>query len=224
MNSYGEAFAWLTNAANWSGAGGIWTRLGQHVDYTLLTLVLAVVIALPVGLYIGHTGKGREFVVPFTGALRALPTLGLMTLLALALGIGILAPLIALVILSLPPIIAGAYAGLGSVDPQTIDASRAMGMTEWQILWRVEVPLALPLILGGVRSSCLQAIATWTIAAYLPLGGLGRFLYDSLPIQRYDEMLGGSLLVIALALVADGLFALLQRLVTPRGVRVRAAR
>lgn len=224
MNSYGAAFAWLADAAHWSGPMGIWTRVVQHLGYTGLTLIIAIAIALPVGLLIGHTGRGREIVVPFTGALRALPTLGLVAVLAIGVGIGILAPLIALVILSLPPIIAGAYAGLESVDREVVDSARSVGFTGWQVLWRVEVPLALPLIVGGVRAACLQAIATWTVAAYLPLGGLGRFLYDALPVQNYAEMLAGSILVIVLALLADGLFAIVQRAVTPAGVRAARTR
>jgi len=219
MNAYTDAFAWLAEPRHWSGANGIPARLAEHLGYTGLSLVLAIAIALPIGLYIGHTGRGREIVVPFTGALRALPTLGLVIVLALGLGIGLLPPLIALVVLALPPIIAGAYSGLESVDRQVVDAARAVGFTGVGLLWRVELPLALPLIIGGIRSACLQVIATWTVAAFLPLGGLGRFLYDALPDQDYAQLLAGSILVIVLALLADGLFALVQRLVTPRGVR-----
>jgi len=218
VNSYSGALAWLLSAANWSGPDGIPSRLGQHLGYSGLTLIIAIVIAIPVGLYVGHTGRGRSFVVPLTGALRALPTLGIVILLALWLGIGLTPPLIALVILAIPPLLAGAYAGLESVDPETVDAARSIGFTSWDVLWRVEMPLALPLIVGGIRSACLQVVATWTVAAYLPLGGLGRFLYDGLPIRDYAEMLGGSILVIVLALVLDGVFALAQRAATPRGV------
>lgn len=218
LNSYTDAFAWLFSPAHWSGPDGIPTRLLQHVSYSGLTLLIAVVIAVPIGLYVGHTGRGRGVIVPFTGALRALPTLGIVILLALWLGIGLTPPLIALVILAIPPLLAGAYAGIEAVDPETVDAARSIGFTGWGVLWQVEVPLALPLIVGGIRSACLQVVATWTVAAYLPLGGLGRFLYDGLPIRDYAQMLGGSILVIVLALVLDGVFALAQRAVTPRGV------
>ncbi|WP_022880970.1 ABC transporter permease [Gryllotalpicola ginsengisoli] len=219
MNSYSQAFAWLAAPGHWAGPSGIPQRILEHLGYTGLTLLIAIAIALPVGLYIGHTGRGRDVIVPLTGAMRALPTLGIVILLALWIGgIGIQAPLIALVVLALPPVIAGAYAGLESVDRSVIDAARSIGFTGWQVLWQVEVPLALPLIVGGIRSACLQVIATWTVAAYLPVGGLGRFLYDALPNQDYAQMLAGSLIVIVLALLADGLFALVQRLATPRGV------
>ena len=223
MNAYGDAFAWLADPGHWPGPDGIAVRVGEHLAYTGLTLLIALVLALPAGLLIGHTGRGAALVIPFTGALRALPTLGLVIVLALGLGIGLLAPLVALVILALPPILAGAYAGLGSVDRATVEAARAVGMTGWQLLWQVEVPLALPLIVAGVRAACLQLIATWTVAAYLAVGGLGRFIYDALPVRDYAQMLAGSILVIVLALLADGLFAIVQRLLTPAGLRARRA-
>jgi osmoprotectant transport system permease protein len=214
------AFGWVFDPANWPGPSGIAARLGEHVWYSLLTLLLAAVIALPIGLAIGHTGRLRGLAVGVSGALRAIPTLGLVVYLALiTLNLSLIPPLIALTILAIPPVLAGAYSGLESVDRRTIDAARAMGMTELQILFKVEIPLSLPLIIGGLRSAALQVVATWTVAAILPVGGLGRFLFDGLAVQRYDEMLGGSILVIVLALVTDGVFAIIQRLVVPRGVR-----
>lgn len=213
------AFTWVFNSANWAGASGIGARLGEHIWYSFLTLLIAAVIALPIGLAIGHTGRFRGVAVGLAGALRAIPTLGLVVYLALVtLNLSIIPPLIALTILAIPPLLAGAYSGLESVDRRTIDAARALGMTELQILVKVELPLSLPLIIGGLRSAALQVIATWTVAAILPVGGLGRFLLDGLAIQRYDEMLGGSIVVIVLALATDGVFAILQRLVVPRGV------
>jgi osmoprotectant transport system permease protein len=223
MNPLEEAFVWLATPDNWESPIGIWQRLIEHAGYSGLTIVIAALIALPVGVAIGHTGRGREIVVPFTGALRALPTLGLVTLLALLLGTGLVPPLIALVILAVPPILAGAYSGLEAIDPATTDAARAIGFTRWQVIFQVELPLALPLIVGGMRAAALQVIATWTVAAFLPLGGLGRFLIDGLAVRDYAQMLGGSLLVIALALVVDVLFAAIERWITPRGARARAS-
>ena len=127
-------------------------------------------------------------------------------------GIGLTPAIVALVVLSIPPLLAGAYSGLESVDRQTIDAARAIGMTEWQILTKVEVPLALPLIVGGIRSATLQVLATATVAAYIGLGGLGRYIIDGQAVQDYPQMLAGSFLVVALALVLDGIFAGLQKL------------
>jgi osmoprotectant transport system permease protein len=228
MTDFLAAFQWLFEPANWAGPGGIPARTGEHIVYTLLTLLIASVIALPIGFLIGHTGRLRGLAVGVSGALRALPTLGLVVYLALIMAnISIVPPLIALTILAIPPLLAGAYSGLESVNRSTIDAARAIGMTEWQIFAKVELPLSLPLVLGGLRSGALQVIATWTVAAILPVGGLGRFLFDGLPVQNYAEMLGGSIIVVVLALVVDGLFALTQKLVVPRGVTagtVRAAR
>ncbi|HEU0257207.1 MAG TPA: ABC transporter permease [Microbacteriaceae bacterium] len=215
---FANAFAWLADPAHYAGVNGIPVRLGQHVAYTGITLVIAAAVALPLGFLIGHTGKGRSLAVQVSGGLRSLPTLGLVIVLALLLGLGIGAPMIALVILAVPPVLAGAYSGVESVDPRVVDAARAVGMTGWQVLWRVEVPLGLPLVIGGLRSAALQAIATWTVAAVLPLGGLGRYIYDAIATYDYTEMFAGSVLVIVLALVVDGLFAVLQRLVVPRGV------
>lgn len=226
MTDFAAAFGWLFDPVNWSGPGGIPVRTGEHLLYTLLTLLLAAVIALPIGFAIGHTGRFRGLAVGVSGALRALPTLGLVVYLALIMAnITILPPLIALTILAIPPLLAGAYSGLESVNRSTIDAARAVGMTEWQIFAKVELPLSLPLVIGGIRSGALQVIATWTVAAILPVGGLGRYLFDGLAVQNYPEMLGGSIIVVVLALVVDGLFAVTQKLVVPRGVtagKVRA--
>lgn len=221
MNVVAEALAWVMDPEKWSGPSGIGSRLVEHIGYVGLTLAIAVAIAVPIGIAIGHTGRGREVVVPFTGALRALPTLGLVTLLALLLGNGIVPPLIALVVLAIPPILAGTYSGIEAIDPDTRGAARAIGFTTGQSVWRVELPLALPLIAGGIRSAALQVIATWTVAAFLPLGGLGRFLIDGLAVRDYAQMLGGSIVVIALALAADLVFILIERVITPRGVRAQ---
>jgi osmoprotectant transport system permease protein len=214
MSVLSQTVDWLTDSSHWVGDDGIPHRVLQHLAYTGLTVAVASAIALPIGLWIGHTGRMRSGAVAVTGALRALPTLGLLTLVVLFTGIGLLAPVIALTILAIPPLLAGAYSGLESVDRETIDAARAQGMTEWQILGRVEIPLALPLIVGGIRSACLQVVATATVAAYVGLGGLGRFIIDGQAVQDYPQMLSGALLVVVLALVLDAVFALGQHLAT----------
>jgi osmoprotectant transport system permease protein len=212
MGVFGQAWTWFTASANWHGEDGVPHRLLQHLGYTALTVVIAVVVAVPLGLWIGHTGRLRGSAIAVTGALRALPTLGLLTLVVLWRGIGLTPPITALVVLAIPPLLAGAYAGVESVDRRTVDAARGMGMTEWQVLTRVEVPLGLPLLLGGLRSAVLQVVATATIAAYIGLGGLGRYVIDGVAIRDYPQILAGSLVVVVLALVLDGAFALLQRL------------
>ncbi|GAA3517261.1 ABC transporter permease [Aeromicrobium panaciterrae] len=212
MSVLSETVDWLTDGDNWSGDAGIPHRVVEHLGYTALTVAIAAAIAIPLGLYIGHTGRLRGLAIAVSGALRALPTLGVLTSILLITGIGLKPSIIALVLLALPPLLAGAYSGLEAVDRSTIDAARAIGMTETQILTKVEVPLALPLIVGGIRSATLQVVATATIAAYVGLGGLGRYLIDGLALSDYPRMAGGSVVVIVLALVLDAVFVALQRL------------
>lgn len=210
---------WFSAPGAWAGTGGIWQRLGEHLGYSAIVLLIAAVIALPLGAWVGHTGKGENLVVATTGALRALPTLGLLTLFALWLGLGFAAPALALIILAIAPLLAGTYAGIAAVDPATIDAARAQGMTGWQILARVELPIALPLIFGGIRNAALQVIATVTVVAYINLGGLGRYLIDGLAVRDYARMVAAVILVAALALIVDALLALIQRFLTYPGLR-----
>ncbi|MFF2032039.1 ABC transporter permease [Arthrobacter sp. NPDC058192] len=219
-----DTFAWLTDPENWSGSSGIPVRLAEHLAYTGLVMVIALAIAVPVGLYVGHTGRGRVAVVAFAGALRALPTLGLLTLFVLLAGIGLMPPIWALVILTVPPLLAGTYAGISSVDKNVVDAARAMGMTEWQVLFRAEFPNALPVMYGGFRTGVLQVIATVSVVAYINLGGLGRYLFDGLVLSDFPQMLGGSLLIAALAIAVDLVLALIQRLFLSRGASAQSNR
>ncbi|BDV31415.1 ABC transporter permease [Microbacterium terricola] len=220
MNLFAEAFAWIFSPDRLTGSLTLPTAILQHLAFTFGSVLIAAVIAIPLGWLIGHTGKGREFAVFLSGAARALPSLGLIVLLVLLLGVvhKTEAAVVAFVLLAIPSILAGAYTGFEAIDRSVIDAGRAMGMTEWQILWKIEVPLGLPLLIGGLRSATLQVVATVTIAAYVGLGGLGFFILQGIPLRRFDQILGASILVVALALVLDGLFALMQRLVVPRGV------
>lgn len=223
MNLFVDAWLWLIDPANWQGAGSIPVRVGEHLFYTVLAVLFAALIAVPLGWLIGHTGRGRELAVGISGAARALPTFGLLFLFVMLVGVTLRGPstVLVLVLLAIPPILAGAYAGLEVIDRRTIDAARAMGMTEWQLLWKVEVPLGLPLLIGGLRSATLQVVATATLAAYVNLGGLGYDIVQGIALRRYDQMLGAALLVILLALLLDALFALLERYAVPRGVRAR---
>jgi osmoprotectant transport system permease protein len=245
VNIFVQGVLWIFDPAHYGGPDGIDTRIGQHLLLSLVVLLIAAVIAIPAGYAIGHTrrerqrglpllaqaflgkdGSGRGFVIGISGAVRGLPTLGLITIIALNfnVGIGVTAPLIALVVLAVPSILAGAYAGFDSVDARTIDAARAVGMTEWQIVRSVEIPLGLPLLIGGLRSASLQVIATATLADYIDGGGLGHFIFLGLQTQDYPQMLAGSILVILLALLSEVVFSILQRLVVPAGVRARTAR
>jgi len=224
VNLFADALAFLFDPANLAGQNGILARLGDHLFYSGLSMLGAMLVGLPLGLLVGHTGRGRDAVIAISGAARALPTLGLLLFIVLFTGLGLWPLVFVLGLLAVPPLLAGAYSGLESVSRQAIDAARGIGMTEWQILWRVEVPLGLPLIVGGIRSATLQVIATATIAAYVGLTGLGRFLIEGLARHDYNLALAGALLVASLALIVDGLLALVQRLVTPRGVSRREPR
>jgi len=218
VNLFADAIAWILDPAHWGGPNGIDTRVLEHVAISLLVVGIATVIAVPIGYLIGHTGKGRGIVVALAGAVRALPTLGLLILLALNLGIGLQAPIIALVVLAVPSILAGAYAGFDAVDRRIIDAARAVGMTEMQIVFKVEVPLGLPLLMGGMRSAVLQVIATATLADYVGGGGLGSFIFLGLQTSDYSQMLAGSIVVVILAIAFEIIFSVLQRVVVPAGV------
>lgn len=207
------------NPANWSGSEGIPVRLLEHVGYTLIAVGIALVIALPLGALIGHTRKGSWLVIGMANASRALPTLGLLTLMVLLLGLGFAPAGIVLVVLAIPSILTASYAGVRGVDASVVDAARGIGMPEWRILLTVELPIAAPVIVGGLRSAVLQVIATATVAAYIALGGLGRFLLDGLALRDYGQMAGGAILVAALALIADGLFAGIARINRGRASR-----
>lgn len=211
---------WLTDAVNWQGPDGIPARLAEHVGYTLLVLAVAVLIGLPVGLLIAHSGPRWAFAVINTAnGARALPTLGLLVLIFLLSTGSDVAALIPLVVLAIPPVLINVYEGIRQVEPQVRDAAHGMGMTGRQVLLRVELPIATPLILLGMRTAAVQVVATATVAAYINLGGLGGYIMDGILLREYGEAVGGSVLVVLLAVGVQGLFTLLTRLVTPSGLR-----
>ncbi|WP_338573089.1 ABC transporter permease subunit [Arachnia propionica] len=214
MNLFLEALGWLFTGENWDGDAGILSRLQQHLSFTLAVVALACVLALPAGVAIGHTRRGVAVVPMITASARALPTLGLLTLVGLWSGLGLVAPFCALLVLAIPPMLAGAYAGITSAEPVTVDAARAIGLSSWQVLTQVELPAAVPLLLEGLRSTTLQVVATATLAAYTADVGLGRFLFAGLKTRDYAQMIGGALLVVVLALVLDLLLVQVKRLIT----------
>lgn len=214
MNLFLEALEWLFTGENWDGAGGILSRLQQHLYFTLAVVAVACVLALPAGVAIGHTRRGVAVVPMITASARALPTLGLLTLVGLWSGLGLVAPFCALLVLAIPPMLAGAYAGITSAETVTVDAARAIGLSSWQVLTQVELPAAVPLLLEGLRSTTLQVVATATLAAYTADVGLGRFLFAGLKTRDYAQMIGGALLVVVLALILDLLLVQAKRLIT----------
>ncbi len=223
MNFVEQAVSYLLTAHNWAGPTGLATRTLEHLEYTVVAVGASALVAVPLGLLIGHTGRGQLLVVGAVNGLRALPTLGVLLLGVLVYGLGPGPPLVALMLLGVPSLLAGTYSGIANVDPTVVDAARAMGMTETQVLLRVEVPNALPLILGGLRSATLQVVATATVAAYASLGGLGGYLIDGIKVRQFHLALVGALMVAALALALDGLLALAVWVSAPGTGRPRTA-
>jgi len=219
VSFFSYAWDWVTQSANWHGSGSIPQQLVAHLGYSGLPLLIAALIGIPAGIAIGHTGRGAVLVVNVANAWRSIPTLGLLILLATLLGFSFLTWLIPLVVLAVPPILINVYEGIAGVDPGVKDAAKGVGMTGWQQVTRVEVPIALPLILVGLRTAAIFVVATATIAAYIGLGGLGRFIIDGLASSQYGPVAGGALLVVLLAVLVLAFFAVLSRLVVPAGLR-----
>jgi osmoprotectant transport system permease protein len=214
---------WLGDAAHWQGQDGIPTRLAQHVVLSGEAMLIAGLLGLPIALVLGHLGRGGFLAVNLSNIGRAVPSFAILVLAAQirSIGVGDTAALVALVALAVPPILTNAYVGMRSVEPEVTGAARAMGMSGHQMLWRVELPLALPLILAGLRTSAVQVVATATLAAEVAAGGLGRYIVDGIAESDYGQVWAGALLVAVLALTVDGIFAGAQRLAGGRGMRPR---
>ena len=222
MSFLSFAWNWLKAPAQWHGPDDIPMRVLQHLGYSGLSLLVAALIALPAGIWIGHTGRGGVVVVNIANVWRAIPTLGLLVLMVVLIGFSALAWLVPLAVLAIPPILVNAYAGVAGVDPGLRDAARGMGMTGWQSLRKVELPVALPLIILGLRTGAIFVVATATIAAEIGLGGLGRYIIDGLSQSNYAEVAGGAVLVVALALIVQVIFVILRFLVVPAPLRIQA--
>jgi osmoprotectant transport system permease protein len=228
-----DIFGFLLDPANWQGADGVPVRLAEHLlGISLGAVATALAIGLPIGLYIGHTGRFANGAINISNIGRAVPSFALMVgLLPIALrlapvvgyppslGLTFIPIYLAMTLLAIPPILVNAYAGLRTVDRDLLEAGRGMGMRERQILTRLELPLAAPVIMGGIRTATLQVIATATIAAILSGGGLGRYIIDGVTRNQPDRLLAGAVLVTLLALVVDAVLAVVQYRVTPRSLR-----
>ncbi len=245
---FSRVLIWFNDPSNWWGPFGLVARIREHVIYTIVILVIATIIALPIGLIVGHTGRGVVLVVGLANGLRAVPTLGFAILLYIMFsslittnfaipgvvdrgGLSVFVPvMIVLIVLALPPILTSTYAGVQNVDPAVRDAARGMGMTGREVVFKVEFPCALPLIMSGLRSATLQVIATVTVAGFLPfLGGLGRYIKDGTetlfdPQTGYPAMVAAGITVAVLAVVADALLNLVQRYVVSPGLSGRATK
>jgi osmoprotectant transport system permease protein len=219
---------WLVDPAHWSGGDGIPVRIGEHLLLSAVPVAVAALLALPLGLFIGHTGRGGFVVVSVANVGRALPSLGIMGIAllftaGLGFGFGEPAILIALFALALPPMVTNTYAALRAIDRDLLEAGRGMGMRELQLLRRVELPLALPVILAGVRIAAVQVVATASLGAVLATGGLGRYIIDGIANKVYPEVFVGAALTALLAILTELAFGLAQRLLVSRGVRAAGA-
>ena len=229
MELFGEGLAWLADPANWTDErNGILLRLGEHVSLSAAALFAAVLIGLPLGLWIGHTGRGAAVVITIANIGRAVPSvgwLGIVFPLTLALlgrnGLGFVPSPIALAALGIPPIVTNTYAGMREVDRDLIEAGRGMGMQETEVLRQVEVPVALPVILAGVRISAVQIVATATLASIVGGGTLGEFIVQGIFIRALDRVVGAAILVAILAILTELTFSLIQRRAVSPGLSGR---
>ncbi|APY87076.1 ABC transporter permease [Streptomyces alfalfae] len=217
MNAITGAYDWLTTGANWRGEQGVWHRLAEHLYFSGVCLAVACLIALPLALWLGHIGKGGALAVNISNVGRAVPTLALLILLTLTpLGEHGDAPtLIALVLFAVPPLLTNAYLGMREVDRAVVEAARGMGMSGGQLFARVELPLAYPLVMTGVRSAGVQVVATATLAAMAGEGGLGRIITAGFNLQNTPQVVAGAVLVALLALLVEGVLVLAGRLFDP---------
>ena len=224
MSFLGEVLAWLTDPAHWAGSDGIPTRVGEHALLSAVSLLAAVVIALPIGIALGHSGRGGFLAINVANIGRALPSLAILAFalpvaFALNLGLGFWPTFIALVPLGIPPILTNAFVALRSVDRDVIEAGRGMGLADRQVLRQLELPLALPVVIAGVRNAAVAIVATATLGAVVASGGLGRYIVDGLALRETDRLFVGALLVALLAIATELSFGIFERIAVSPGVR-----
>lgn len=210
-----DGIRWILDGANWSGAAGISVRLVEHLQLTIASMLIACAIAIPIGLWLGHIGRGGALAINISNVGRAVPTYAVLALLFLALGLGSWPTIIALVLFAIPPILTNTYVGVREVDRDAVEAARGMGMGGLDVLRRVELPMAAGLILNGVRLAAVQVVATATLAALVAGGGLGRIVTAGFGRQDIAMIIGGAILVGVLALLVEGLFEVVQRRLDP---------
>ncbi|GIG38310.1 ABC transporter permease [Cellulomonas phragmiteti] len=222
MDVLTEALLWLNDPLNWTGRQGVLALTRTHLEVSAAAVAIALVVALPLGLWLGHRGRGATVGVVVANTTRALPTLALLTLLAATGWFGNTATALACAVFAVPPILANAVTGVGGVDPDARDAARGLGMSGARVLWSVEVPLAIPLIAAGIRTGAVQVLATVPLAALVGGTSLGTVVVSGFATQRYGKALAGGILVAGLCLLVEGLLAVLERVVTPPGLRRRS--
>lgn len=223
MNVFGDAVRWLNDPLNWTNPGGVLDRLGEHLWISAMAVLLGCLVAWPLGVWLGHVGRGGGFVVVVANVSRAIPTLALLTLFVASVsGIGPEPVIAALAIFAIPPLLANAYVGLTEVDAEVREAARGMGLSGWQLLWRVELPLAVPYLATGFRTAAVQVVATATLAVFVGGGTLGAIIAEGIGLgldSHAGQVLAGGILVAGLAMLIEGLLALLERALTPKPLR-----
>lgn len=226
MNAISGAYDWLTTSANWQGERGVWHRLAEHLYFSGVTLAVACLLALPAALWLGHLGRGGALAINISNVGRAVPTLAVLVLLTLTpLGEhGDLPTLIALVLFAVPPLLTNAYIGMREVDRSVVEAARGMGMSGGQVFLRVELPLAYPLVMTGLRSAAVQVVATATLAAMAGEGGLGRIITAGFNLQNTPQVVAGAFLVAVLALLVETVLVVVGRALDPMRGRPGTAR
>jgi osmoprotectant transport system permease protein len=224
MSVIQDAIVWLNDPLNWTVRNGIFDRIGEHLEISAIAVALACVISWPLGIWLGHTGRGGTVLIALANLTRAIPTVSLLTIFPLItfIGFGQRPIILALTVFAIPPLLANAYLGLREVDPDVREAAKGMGMSGWQVLRKVELPLSVPYLANGFRTAAVQVLATATLAAFVAGGGLGMIISRGFGLgiaSGGDQILAGGFLVAVLCLGADGLLALLQRVVTPKPLR-----
>jgi osmoprotectant transport system permease protein len=234
MEFAAQVIGWFTDPVNWSGNDGVPVRLAEHLVLSGIPLVAALTLALPVATWVGHTGRFGGLAINLANVGRAIPSLAIMAVAAMVLNrwlvdlglrreAGEITTMVAMAALAIPPIVTNTYVGLREVDREIVEAARGMGMTGLQVLRRVELPLAMPVILAGVRTSAVQVVATATLGAVFGTGGLGRYIIDGIAQRREQEVFAGAVIVALLSIATELAFGLLQRRVVSPGLVVPAA-
>jgi osmoprotectant transport system permease protein len=229
MNYLGEGVRWLNDPLNWTNPGGILDRLGEHLLISAAAVLLGCLVGWPIGILLGHRGRGGGVVVTVSNLTLAIPTVALLTILPLTpLGFGKPPVIIALAVFAIPPLLANAYTGVRQVDRETVEAARGMGLSGGQVLRRVELPLAVPYLAAGLRTASVQVVATAALASFVNGGGLGQIIAAGFGIGLNNggagQIVAGGLAVAVLALLVEALLAAVQRLATPRALRAGAPR
>jgi osmoprotectant transport system permease protein len=223
MYTFVQAFDWLTDPVHWSGPDGIPVRVGQHMEISMVAVALASALAIPVGLFVGHIRKGEFLAVSVANVGRAVPSFAILVLaylgflqVAPVLAFGFGPTVVALFLLSIPPVLTNTYVGVQQVEADTVEAARGMGMSERQVLLRLELPLSAPLIMAGLRTAAVTVVATATLAALIGGGGLGRYIIDGFHTNDTVKVVSGAVLVALLSIATEVTFGAVERAVRPR--------